>query len=149
MYWKCIAEVFSISIIRSLTPFQSAQGRRSLIHVCILRTYFCWSIHWCRWVGPTILSCSISAKGIRCVNSNADKIILSMVYHTDVLSKCTVCSHSCRMGGLHSCGQPIKGTLTVLKSCSPQEPWWTWLTRWVSHTKLMCLQAACSWPSHH
>ncbi len=49
------------------------------------------------------------------------------------------CSHSCRMGVLHSCGQPGKVTLTVLESCSPQEPWWTWLTKWVSDTKLMCL----------
>ena len=59
-----------------------------------------------------------------------------------------VCSNSCRMGRLHSVGQPIKGTLTVLKNCSPQEPWWTWLTRLVSDTKLMCLyrQHVCD---HH
>ncbi len=52
-----------------------------------------------------------------------------LYYHTDVLSKVTVCSHSCRMGGLHSMWQPGEVTLTVLESCSPQEPWWTWLTR--------------------
>ena len=59
---------------------------------------------------------------------------LFMVYRTDVLSKVTVCSHSCRMGGLHSWWQPGEVKLTVLESCSPQEPWWTWLTRWVSDT---------------
>ncbi len=56
-------------------------------------------------------------------------MITDMVSHTDVLSKVTVCSHSCSLGGLHSIGQPGKVILTVLKSCSPQEPWWTWLTR--------------------
>ncbi len=45
-----------------------------------------------------------------------------------------LCSHSCRMGRLHSWGQPGEVTLTVLKSCSPQELWWTWLSRWVSDT---------------
>ncbi len=62
-----------------------------------------------------------------------------IVYHTDLFSKVTVCSHSCRMGGLHSIGQRWEVTLTVLVSCSPQELWWTWVTRWVSDTELMCL----------
>ena len=54
-----------------------------------------------------------------------------MVYYINVLSKVNVCcsSYSCRVGVLHSIGQAGKGTLTVLESCSPQEPWWTWLMR--------------------
>ncbi len=76
--------------------------------------------------------------------SQSHSFTLFMVYRTDVFSKVTVCSHSCRLGTLHSWRQPVKVTLTLLESCSPQEPWWTWLARCVSDTKLMCLLAACS-----
>ena len=65
-----------------------------------------------------------------------DNVRCNQYSNLDVFS---VYSHSCRMGGLHSWWQPVKVTLTVLESCFPQEPWWTWLTKWVYDTKLMCL----------
>ncbi len=48
----------------------------------------------------------------------------------------TVCSHCCSMGVLHSIWQPSRVILTVWESWSHQEPLWTWLTMWVSDTKL-------------